>query len=119
VPPTPQRLVAWWCWAVSGFLILVGIAGLFTEKIGPLPTNRVHAIGLNLGVGLVGFAFVRFSAERTFVLRVGIGMIVLAQLGFLPATQSFLYTKLNMNTAESLFELVGGVVSLVLWARSK
>ena len=28
-------------------------------------------------------------------------------------------TKLNMNTAESVFELVGGVISLVLWARSK
>jgi hypothetical protein len=119
VPPTPQRLVAWWCWAVSGFLILVGFVGLFTENIGPLPTNRVHAIGLNLGVGLVGFAFARFSAERTFVLLVGVGMLVLALLGFLPATQTFLYTKLNMNTAESVFELLGGVVSLVLWARSR
>jgi hypothetical protein len=119
VPPTPQRLVAWWCWAVSGFLILVGIAGLFTEKIGPLPTNHIHALGLNLGVGLLGFGFARFSEERLFVLLVGIGMIVLACLGFLPATQTFLYTKLNMNTAESVFELAGGVVSLVLWARSK
>jgi hypothetical protein len=100
-------------------LILVGIAGLFTEKIGPLPTNHIHALALNFGVGLVGFAFARFNEERTFVLLVGIGMLVLALLGFLPATQTFLYTKLNMNTAESVFELVGGVVSLVLWARSK
>jgi hypothetical protein len=119
VPPTPQRLVAWWCWAVSGFLILVGIAGLFTENIGPLPTNHIHALGLNLGVGLLGFGFARFNAERTFVLLVGIGMIVLACLGFLPATQTLLYTKLNMNTAESVFEFVGGMISLVLWARSK
>lgn len=119
MPPTPQRLVAWWCWAVSGFLILVGIAGLFTENIGPLPTNRLHALGLNLGVGLAGFAFARFSAERTFVLLVGIAMIVLALLGFLPATQTLLYRTLNMNTAESVFELAGGIVSLVLWARSR
>jgi hypothetical protein len=119
VPPTPQRLVAWWCWAVSGFLVLVGIAGLFTEKIGPLPTNHIHALGLNLGVGLLGFGFVRFREERMFVLLVGIGMLVLAFLGFLPATQTYLYTKLNMNTAESVFELVGGIISLVLWARSK
>jgi len=120
VPPTQaQRQVAWWCWAVSGFLLLVGIVGLFTENIGPLPTNRLHALGLNLGVGLVGFAFARFSAERMFVLLVGIGMLVVALLGFLPATQGFLYTKLHMNTAESVFELVGGLVSLALWARSK
>ena len=111
--------MAWWCWAVCSFLLLVGIAGLFTEKIGPLPTNHIHALGLNLGVGLLGFGFARFSEERLFVLLVGIGMIVLACLGFLPATQTFLYTKLNMNTAESVFELAGGVVSLVLWARSK
>lgn len=119
MPPTPQRLVAWWCCAVSGFLILVGVAGLFTENIGPLPTNRLHALGLNLGVGLLGFAFARFSEERLFVLLVGIGMLVLAFLGFLPATQTYLYAKLNMNTAESVFELAGGVISLVLWARSR
>ncbi len=119
MPPTPQRLVAWWCWAVCSFLLLVGLAGLFTEKIGPLPTNRLHALGLNLGVGLVGFGFARFSAERTFVLLVGIGMIALACLGFLPATQTLLYTKLNMNTAESIFELAGGLVSLALWQRSR
>jgi hypothetical protein len=100
-------------------LLLVGIAGLFTEKIGPLPTNRLHALGLNLGVGLLGFGFVRFSAERTFVLLVGIGMIALACLGFLPATQGFLYGKLNMNTAESIFELAGGLISLALWQRSR
>ena len=118
-PTLAQRQVAWWCWAVSGFLLLVGVVGLFTENIGPLPTNRLHALGLNLGVGLVGFGFARFSAERLFVLLVGIGMLVVAALGFLPATQGFLYSRLNMNTAESVFELVGGLISLALWARSK
>lgn len=117
--PSPQRLVAWWCWAVSGFLILVGSVGMFTEKIGPLPTNRVHALGLNLGVGLLGFGFARFSAERLFVLLVGIAMIALALVGFLPATHDWLYTTLNMNRAESIFELAGGLVSLVLWARAR
>jgi hypothetical protein len=120
VPPTlAQRQVAWWCWGVSGFLLLVGIVGLFTENIGPLPTNRLHALGLNLGAGLAGFAFARFSAERLFVLLVGIGMLAVALLGFLPATQGFLYARLHMNTAESVFELVGGLVSLALWARSR
>ena len=50
-----------------------------------------------------------------FVLLVGIGMLVLALLGFLPATQGVLYSKLHMNTAESVFELVGGLISLALW----
>ncbi|HSN29140.1 MAG TPA: hypothetical protein VLT45_22785 [Kofleriaceae bacterium] len=118
-PTLAQRQVAWWCWGVSAFLILVGVVGLFTENIGPMPTNRLHAVGLNLGVGLVGFGFARFSEERAFVLLAGIGMLALAVLGFIPATQAVLYPRLHMNMAESVLELAGGVVSLALWARSR
>jgi hypothetical protein len=111
----PHKLVMSWAWLVSGFLVVVGAFGLFTEQIGPLPTNRIHAIGLNLGVGLVGFGFARFGAEAMFVLLSGIGMIALAALGFLPATHHWLYLTLHMNRTESWFELAGGVVSLLLW----
>lgn len=88
---------------------------MFTDDIGPLPTNRIHAVGLNLGVGLVGFGFARFGAEPLFVLLSGIGMVALATLGFLPATQPWLYGTLHMNRLESVFELVGGAISLALW----
>jgi len=114
-----RELVKWWSWAVSGFLVIVGAIGLFTEKIGPLPTNRVHALGTNLAVGLIGFGFARFSREDLFVLLVGVGMLVLAVLGFVPATQPWLYDTLNMDRAESVLELVGGVVSLGLWASAR
>ena len=116
---TPKQLVDWWGWAVSGFLVLVGMIGLFTENIGPLPTNRVHALGQNLVVGLIGFAFARFDAEDVFVLLVGIGMLVLAVLGFLPQTQAWLYATLHMNVAESTFEAVSGVISLSLWLNAR
>jgi hypothetical protein len=114
-----RRLLAIWCWLVSGFLIAVGAIGMFTEQIGPLPTNRLHALGLNLGVGLVGFGFARFGREDLFVLFAGIGMVALATLGFLPATQPWLYSTLHMDTAESVFELASGVVSLGLWATQR
>ena len=112
---SPHKLVMGWCWLVSGFLVVGGAIGLFTEQIGPLPTNHIHAIGLNLGVGLLGFGFVRFGAEALFVLIAGIGMIALAALGFLPATHHWLYLTLHMNRTESWFELAGGLVSLALW----
>lgn len=112
----PSNALRWWCWIVSGFLVLGGAIGLFTNDIGPLPTNRIHAVGLNLGVGLVGFGFARFGAEPLFVFLSGLGMIALATLGFLPVTQTWLYTTLHMNRLESVFELVAGVVSLALWA---
>lgn len=111
-----RRVLAWWSWAVSGFLVAVGAIGLFTEHIGPLPTNRVHAMGTNLGAGLVGFAFARFGREDLFALIVGIGMLALAALGFWPTTQTWLYTTMHMDRTESIFELVSGVISLVLWA---
>ena len=110
-----RRVLQWWSWAVSGFLVIVGAIGLFTDRIGPLPTNRIHALGLNLGVGLVGFGFARFGREDIFVLLVGIGMLVLATLGFVPATQGYLYSHFHMDTAESVFEAISGVISLVLW----
>ena len=92
-----------------------GAIGLFTDDIGPLPTNRIHAVGLNLGVGLLGFGFARFGAEALFVLLCGLGMIALAIVGFLPATSTWLYTTLHMNRFESVFELVAGVISLALY----
>ena len=110
-----QKILVWWAWTVASFLVVGGAIGLFTDDIGPLPTNRIHAVGLNLGVGLLGFGFARFGAEALFVLVSGIGMIVLAIIGFLPATSTWLYTTLHMNRFESVFELVAGVISLALY----
>ena len=76
--------------------------GMFTDDIGPLPTNRIHAVGLNLGVGLLGFGFARFGAEALFTLVSGLGMVGLAILGFLPLTSKLLYTRLHMNLGEEM-----------------
>ena len=116
---SPKQLVTWWGWAVSGFLVLVGMIGLFTTKIGPLPTNRVHALGTNLAAGLVGFGFARFGRVDIFVLVAGIGMLVLAVLGFLPQTQPWLYDTMAMNLAESTFQAISGVISIALWLRAR
>jgi hypothetical protein len=111
----PLKLIDWWALLVSTFLVIGGAIGLFTDDIGPLPTNRIHAVGLNLGVGLLGFGFARFGAEALFTLLSGIGMITLAVIGFLPATSNWLYTTLHMNRFESWFELIAGVISLALY----
>ena len=109
------KLIDWWALAVSAFLVIGGAIGLFTDDIGPLPTNRIHAVGLNLGVGLLGFGFARFGAEALFVLISGIGMVALATVGFLPETSTWLYTTLHMNRFESWFELIAGVISLAIY----
>jgi hypothetical protein len=113
------KVIDWWALAVSAFLVLGGALGLFTDDIGPLPTNRIHAVGLNLGVGLLGFGFARFGAEALFVLLSGIGMVVLATVGFLPETSTWLYTTLHMNRFESWFELIAGVISLAIYISAR
>ncbi len=114
-----QRLIVWWAWAVATFLVVVGAIGMFTDDIGPLPTNRIHAVGLNLGVGLLGFGFARFGAEALFTLVSGLGMVGLAILGFLPLTSNLLYTRLHMNRVESWFELIAGLLSLALYLAAR
>jgi len=114
-----QRLIVWWAWAVATFLVVVGAIGMFTDDIGPLPTNRIHAVGLNLGVGLLGFGFARFGAEALFTLVSGLGMVGLAILGFLPLTSKLLYTRLHMNRVESWFELIAGLLSLALYLAAR
>lgn len=114
-----QRLIVWWAWAVATFLVVVGAIGMFTDDIGPLPTNRIHAVGLNLGVGLLGFGFARFGAEALFTLVSGLGMVGLAILGFLPMTSPWLYTRLHMNRVESWFELIAGLISLALYLAAR
>lgn len=110
-----HKILITWCWIVCVSLIAIGAIGLFSEKIGPLPTNRIHALALNLGLGFVGFAFMRFGEEKRFVLYAGVAMVALAVLGFLPATQPWLYTTFNLETESSYIELVSGLISLGTW----
>jgi len=115
IPPERNIILIGWAWAVSGVLILFGVIGLFSHNIGPLPTNHLHALVLDLGVGFGGFAFARFSAEHTFVLISGIGMIAIAVLGFAPPTREWLYETFSLSDLSSWGQLATGVVSLALW----
>ncbi len=115
IAPERNVVLIAWAWAVSGVLILFGVIGLFSHNIGPLPTNHLHALVLDLGVGFGGFAFARFGAEQTFVLISGIGMIAIAALGFAPATRDWLYTTFNLSELSSWGQLATGIVSLALW----
>jgi pimeloyl-ACP methyl ester carboxylesterase len=123
VPPLPWRespifraaVLAGWCWLVCAVSVVFGMAGLFTEQVGPLQTNQAHALGLNLSLGLFGFAFARFQLERYFVLASGLGMLAVSLLGFYNTTQEWMYETFNLNATSSWIELCAGVVSLALW----
>jgi hypothetical protein len=122
-PPTPSldsviyrnAIIAGWAWTVCAVLVVLGMAGLFTENIGPLGTNQTHALVLNLAVGLFGFAFARFELERVFVLVGGITMVVVSLAGFIPATQTWMYETFNLNATSSWAELASGIASFLIW----
>jgi pimeloyl-ACP methyl ester carboxylesterase len=122
--PTPARasanfreaVLAGWAWVVCAGLIALGAIGLFTDSIGPLGTNRLHALVLNLGIGFAGYAFARFHLEHLFVAASAVVGIGLGLLGFLPATQPWLYATFNLDGWSSASELIVGLISLGLFA---
>jgi len=108
-------ILAGWSWLVCGVLVVLGLIGLFTEELGPVRTNQVHALALNLSVGLLGFAFARFALEHLFVLASGIGMVTVSLIGFNPGSQDWMYRTFNLNATSSWVELASGAISLLLW----
>jgi hypothetical protein len=120
IPPRESEnyrgaILAGWSWLVCAGLVFLGLVGLFTDDLGPIQTNQVHALALNLSVGLLGFAFARFALEHVFLLAGGIGMVALSLLGFNPGTQEWMFTTFNVDAESSWVELVSGVVSLAVW----
>ena len=122
-PPVPARdnatvreaIIYGWSWVVCVSLIALGAVGLFTDKIGPLPTNTAHALYLNLGVGGLGFALTRFEYDHIFLPIFSLGVIGLAIAGFVPATQTWLYETFHLTAFSSWSELAAGVASLAIY----
>ena len=122
-PTLAQRQVATWSvlWADFG-LPAVGRhrRPVSPRNIGPLPTNRLprgrpelrrRAPRLQRSYGSPRSACsCCSSASACSPSRCSVSC---------PPPRASSYSNLHMNTAESVFELVGGLISLALWFRSK
>lgn len=96
-------------------LLLVGIlgfiGGLGIVRNGFFGTNATQDV-LHIIGGIIGIWVGTKGAGRGYNVTIGWIGILLAVLGFIPATATILTTLLNVNTNITVLHLVIGIVSL-------
>ncbi len=102
---------------VGVFLLIEGILGLRSPIVfGVLTTNTTHAT-IHILLGLVGLAVGISGKARHYCLFLGALLLAVGVLRFVPGIGDLLVNLLNVNYAVAVFNIVVGIVSLLV-ARS-
>ncbi len=105
--------------AIGIFLFIEGIWGELSDVVfGVLTTNRVHAT-IHVLLGIVGIWTGIKGGARGFSIFLGLLLIAVGVLRFVPGLGSLIITVLNVNPAVAYFIIVVGLVSLVIAFSSK
>lgn len=99
---------------IGTFLLIEGMLGFSSPVVfGVFSTNRLHAC-IHIVLGCIGL-FTRFrGGTRTFALLVGILLIAVGVLYFIPGVSALIVSLLNVNTAVAVFNIVVGIVGVVV-----
>lgn len=102
-----------------GLLLLVeGIWGLFNPLVfGVLATNTLHAI-IHVALGIAGLWAGWAGRSRGYLLFVGILLLAVGLLWFVPGPKDLIVRMLNVNQAVAWVNIAVGIVSLLLARRS-
>jgi hypothetical protein len=96
-------------------LAVVGIWGFFSSSIlGIFGVNTTQSV-LHIIAGLFGIYVGTKGEGPGYNATIGWIGIILAVLGFIPATATLLASLLNINTATTWLHLVIGIVSLLVY----
>lgn len=99
---------------VGAFLLVEGIWGMFSPVVfGVLTTNVLHA-SIHIVLGLIGIWTGMKGGSRGFLTFLGVLLLAVGVLRFVPVAGDLLASLLNVNTAVALFNIVVGIVSLVV-----
>lgn len=99
--------------AVGAFLIIEGIWGEFSDVVfGVLTTNRIHAT-IHILLGIVGIYTGLKSGSRGFCIFLGILLIAVGILRFVPGISDLIVSILNVNPAVAYFNIAVGIASLI------
>lgn len=102
---------------VGVFLIIEGIWGMVSPVVfGVLTTNRLHA-SIHILLGLLGIYTAMTKGARTWCTLVGILVVVVGVLRFVPGVGGIIVSLLNVNQAVALMNIVVGAAALLV-ARS-
>jgi hypothetical protein len=103
--------------ALSAFLLLEGVWGFFSPVVfGILTTNVVHAI-IHVILGVVGIWAVLSGHSRAFLVGVGVLLLAVGALWFVPALTGLLVRLFNLNRAVAYLNVVVGTLALLFAAR--
>ena len=102
---------------IGVFLLVEGIWGMFSPVVfGVLTTNMLHA-AIHIVLGLVGIWTGTKGGASPFLMFLGVLLVSVGILRFVPVAGDLLVSILNVNIAVACFNIVVGAVSLLM-ARS-
>ena len=99
---------------VGIFLLIEGVWGEFSDVVfGALTTNRTHAT-IHILLGIVGIYTGLKGGARGFLIFLGALLLAVGILRFIPGGGELVISLLNVNGAVAVFNIVVGIVSLVI-----
>jgi len=99
---------------VGVFLLIEGIWGEFSDVVfGVLTTNRTHAT-IHILLGIVGIWTGLKGGARGFCTFIGVLLIAVGVLRFVPGAGDLVVSLLNVNPAVAYFNIVVGIISLIV-----
>lgn len=99
---------------VGAFLLVEGIWGLSSPVVfGVLTTNLLHAV-IHIVLGVIGLWTGLRTGARRFCLFLGVLLVVVGALWFVPGVGSIITSLLNVNAAVAYLNLGVGALALVL-----
>lgn len=99
---------------VGAFLLVEGIWGFFSPVVfGVFTTNMLHAV-IHVALGVIGLWVGLKSDARTYCLFLGVLLVAVGALWFVPGVGAIITSLLNVNVAVAYLNLAVGAVALVL-----
>ena len=99
---------------VGCFLIVEGIWGMFSPIVfSVLSTNKTHA-GIHIILGVVGLYFASQGGARQYCTFLGILLLAVGILHFIPGPDELITKLLNVNNAVAYLNITVGALALIL-----
>lgn len=99
---------------IGAFLLVEGVWGLFSPLVfGVLTTNMLHAC-IHIVLGILGVYTGMQGGARTYALYLGVLLIAVGVMRFLPVLGDITVSLLNVNQAVAIFNVVVGAIAVTV-----
>ena len=99
---------------IGAFLLIEGFSGLTSSLVvGFFSTNLTHAI-THIVLGILGIVTGISGRARPFCIFLGVLLLAVGVLWFVPGLHELLVRLLNVNRAVAVLNIVIGVIALAL-----